>query len=98
MKLEIKGGLVVATAENKKESVDLFEVAYGIGAKQTVQAAPQKKRKLQYKKACPECGEVFKGAIGVGIHRNKVHGIVAGNTLKIKDNSYGSKENNEEGS
>lgn len=94
MKLEIKGGLVIAAAESKSESVKLFEVAYGIGAESKAVTAAPKKRKIQYKKPCPECGETFKGAIGVGIHRNKVHGIKAGESLAIKDNTYGSEEEN----
>jgi len=72
MKLELKGGMIVAHAETKKESIALYEMA-----NPTIVKTIDKVVKKYYPKiSCSICGKKYKRG-GISLHRNKMHGIKA---------------------
>lgn len=60
------------------EVTELTKVIYKIEISilpDTKKDARKSHKEHSYKKLCPECGNEFKGAKGLGLHRSKNHGI-----------------------
>lgn len=80
MKIDIKSGVVVATAETR----DDIETLLGLGeAKTTGKNVKRRKYKRQMTRTCSICGSTHKGAVGLGIHLAKVHGVRSGQPLPV---------------
>jgi len=74
-----QGGELHLVAEGEKEQkkfVELFLSDFFVTERPTVQptvVAEKKRKKHAFKKSCEVCGKEFKGLIGIGIHRSKMH-------------------------
>lgn len=75
MKAEIKNGYVVLFAETDSESAVLLAFSrHQVNPK--IENSPEsKKRRMGYKKICPECKIVCKNSVGLAVHRRRMHGI-----------------------
>lgn len=72
----------IASAQSGKEK-------YKEDYKEPEQPVKTSPRKKYYKKTkvCTECGKVFRGDIGLGIHKRKIHGVLGKVSLREKQKS-----------
>lgn len=79
MKLTIENNRIIATAETAPENFALMSVAEqfsGPQGRSNGTELPRVVRKTPlHKKTCEVCGRAFKGKIGLGTHRVRMHGL-----------------------
>lgn len=80
MKITIVNGTVTAVSQTKKEAHALINLALVSGNVAEKREGTHKKH--QFKKTCEWCNKSFKGAIGLGIHKNKCPKKVVGEAHK----------------
>lgn len=68
MKITIVSGVVTAVSQTKREAQRLVSLALETGE---FSETSVKHKKHLYTKTCEFCHQGFKGAIGLGIHKNK---------------------------
>lgn len=73
MKFEIKDKKIAATAETAADNEALLALMQSY---LTISDEPVKTtEKRSYARKCPECEKSFTSRVGLGIHRNKAHGV-----------------------